>query len=144
MDVTVILIAGAVLFFTIRQWEHVSAMRTASRSLVLVTFVFGFMAYSLFVATHFGVHIEACDMVAGKQTCQGQASAQQVLGMLAWHASNVIPVLNFTDSVGWSRPARSEYAVVGVSILAVRVWVAVGLLYVAKKRFSDWWSAGPE
>src|SRR5262245_18677582 len=41
-----------------------------------------------------GVHIEACRTVGELETCQGQASAQQVLGMLAWHAANVVPGLD--------------------------------------------------
>jgi hypothetical protein len=45
--------------------------------------------------------IEACRTVGELETCRGQASAQQVLGLLAWHAANVVPVLDITHSMEW-------------------------------------------
>ena len=63
----------------------------------------------------------------------GQASPRQVLGMLAWHAANMVPVLDIPHSLEWHRPARSASAVVGASILALRLWVAIGVLAVLKR-----------
>ena len=44
-----------------------------------------------------GVHIEACRTVGELETCQDK----QVLGLLAWHAANVVPVLDITHSMEW-------------------------------------------
>jgi hypothetical protein len=44
------------------------------------------------------VHIEACRTVGELETCR-QASPRQVLGMLAWHAANVVPVLDIPHSL---------------------------------------------
>lgn len=53
--------------------------------------------------------------------------------MLAWHAANVVPVLDIPHSLEWHRPARSANAAVGASILALRLWVAIGVLAVLKR-----------
>ena len=53
--------------------------------------------------------------------------------MLAWHAANVVPVLDIPHSLEWPRPARSANAAVGASILALRLWVAIGVLAVLKR-----------
>ena len=129
------------LVFTLTEWEQIGAARNISRSLVLFTFLLGFVAVVLFYARRWGVHIEACRTVGELETWQGQASAQQVLGLLAWHAANVVPVLDITHSMEWPRPARSADAVVGVSILAVRLWVAIGILGVLKRLWDKW---GPD
>ena len=50
--------------------------------------------------------IEACRTVGELETCRGQASPRQVLGMLAWHVANVVPVLDSpTHWNGIARPA---------------------------------------
>jgi hypothetical protein len=130
------------LVVTLLEWEQVGAARDISRSLVLFTFLLGFVAAVLFYARRWGVHIEACSTVGELETCQGQASAQQVLGLLAWHAANVVPVLDITHSLEWQRPARSADAVVGASILAVRLWVAIGILGVLKRMWDKWGPGG--
>jgi hypothetical protein len=86
--------------------------------------------------------IEACRTVGELETCQGQASPRQVLGMLAWHAANVVPVLDITNSLEWHRPARSANAVVGVSIFLIRLWVAIGILGVLKLLWDKWGPSG--
>jgi hypothetical protein len=90
-----------------------------------------------------GVQIEACRTVGELETCRGQASPGQVLGMLAWHAANVVPVLDIPHSLEWHRPARSANAVVGASILALRLWVAIGVLAVLKRLWDKWGPGGP-
>jgi len=92
--VVVILIAIAGLLSTLRKWEQLGAARTTSRCLVIFTCLLGFVAIVLFEARRWGVHIEACRTVGELETCRGQASPRQVLGMLAWHAANVVPVLD--------------------------------------------------
>jgi len=62
--------------------------------------------------------------------------------MLAWHAANVVPVLDITHSLEWPRPARSANAVVGASILALRLWVAIGILGVLKLLWDKWGPIG--
>ena len=126
------------LVVTLLEWEQVGAARNILRSLVLFAFLLGFVAAVLFYARRWGVHIEACRMVGSVETCQGQASAQQVLGLLAWHSANVVPVLDITHSLEWPRPARSADAVVGASILVVRLWVAIGILGVLKRMWDAW------
>jgi hypothetical protein len=136
-----IILAGMGLFFVYLESGQLSAARTLSRSLVLFTFILGTLAAFLFFARRMGVHIEACRTVREVETCQGQASPRQVLGMLAWHAANVVPALDITHSLEWSRPARSAHAVVAASILTVRLWLAIGILAVLK-RLWDKWSGG--
>ena len=63
--------------------------------------------------------------------------------MLAWHAANVVPVLDIPHSLEWHRPARSANAVVGASILALRLWVAIGILAVLKRLWDKWGPGGP-
>jgi hypothetical protein len=125
------------LVFLYREWWQLSPVRTLSRSLVLFTFVLGTLAALLFFARRWGVHIEACHTVRETETCQGQASPQQVLGMLAWHAADLVPVLDIPHSLEWSRPARSAHVVVGVSIITVRLWVAIGILAVLKRLWDN-------
>ena len=104
--VVVILIAIAGLLSTLRKWEQLGAARTTSRCLVIFTCLLGFVAIVLFEARRWGVHIEACRTVGELETCRGQASPRQVLGMLAWHAANVVPVLDIpTHWNGIARPA---------------------------------------
>jgi hypothetical protein len=130
------------LVFTLTEWEQIGVARNISRSLVLFTFLLGFVAAVLFYARRWGVHIEACRMVSELETCQGQASARQVLGLLSWHAANVVPVLDITHSMEWPRPARSTDAVVGASILVVRLWIAIGILGVLKRLWDKWGPGG--
>jgi hypothetical protein len=130
------------LVFTLTEWEQIGAARNISRSLVLFTFLLGFVAVVLFYARRWGVHIEACRTAGELETCQGQASARQVLGLLSWHAANVVPVLDITHSMEWPRPARSTDAVVGASILVVRLWVAIGILGVLKRLWDKWGPGG--
>jgi hypothetical protein len=137
--VVVIVLAIMSLVSTLREWEQVGAARTTSHSLVLFTSLLGTVAALLFYARRWGVHIEACRTVGELETCQGQASPQQVLGMLAWHAANVVPVLDITHSLEWHRSAN---AVVGASILALRLWVAIGILAVLKRLWDRWGLGG--
>jgi hypothetical protein len=102
----VIALAITKLEVTLREWEQVSVPRTISRAFVAFTFVLGIAAGAL-VLTRQWVHIEACRTVGELETCQGQASPRQVLGMLAWHAASVVPVLDIPHSLEWQRPARS-------------------------------------
>jgi hypothetical protein len=131
--VVVILFAIMGLVSTLRGWEQLGAARTTSRSLVLFTCLLGFVAVALFYARRWGVHIEACRTVGELETCGGPASPQQVLGMLVWHAANVVPVLDITNSLEWHRPARSADPIVGTSVIALRLWVAIGILGVLKR-----------
>ena len=140
-SVVFIIVAAMGLFFVYRESGQLSAVRTLSRSLVLFTFILGTLAVFLFFARRWGVHIEACRTLREVETCQGQASPRQVLGMLAWHAANVVPALDIPHSLEWQRPARSAHAVVGASILTVRLWLAIGILAVLK-RLRDKWSGG--
>jgi hypothetical protein len=78
--------------------DQVSVARTISRSLVAFTFVLGIVAGALILNRQW-VHIEACHMVGQLETCRGPASPRQVLGMLAWHAANVVPVLDIPHSL---------------------------------------------
>jgi hypothetical protein len=127
---------------TLREWDQVSVARTISRSLVAFTFALGIVA-GVLVLNRRWVHIEACRTVGGLETCRGPASPQQVLGMLAWHAANVVPVLDIPHSLEWQRPARSANAFVGASILVVRLWVAIGILVVLKRVWDRWGPGGP-
>jgi hypothetical protein len=136
--VAIIGFAIMALVHTLRGWESVGAARTTSRSLVLFTCLLGFVAAMLFFARRWGVHIEACRTVGGLETCQGQASPRQVLGMLAWHAANVVPGLDITHSMEWQRPARSADPVVGAIIIAIRLWVVIGILGVLKLLWDKW------
>jgi hypothetical protein len=129
------------LVFTLHEWEQIGAARNISRSLVLFTFLLGFVAAVLVFTSQWGTHIQACRTVGELETCQGQATPQQVLGMLSWHAANVVPALDITHSLEWSRPARSANAVVGASVLLVRLWVAIGILGVLKRVWDKW---GPD
>jgi len=133
-------LAVAGLVFTLWEWEKISTARNISRSLVLFTFLLGYVAAVLSFTGEWGVHIEACRTVGELETCQGQASAQQVLGMLTWHAANVVSALDIPHSLEWARPARSTAAVAGASILIVRLWVAIGILGVLKRL---WDKRGP-
>jgi hypothetical protein len=125
-----------------QEGDQVGPARTISRSLVSFTLLLGTLAAVLFYARRWGVHIEACRTVGELETCQGQASPRQVLGLLAWHAANVVPALDISHSLEWQRPARSAYAVVGTSILVVRLSVAIGVLGAFKLLWDKWGSAG--
>jgi hypothetical protein len=140
--VAVIALAMVYLVRTLRNWEQLGAAQTISRSLLIFSFLLGFLAWGLFEARRWGVHIEACGTVGELETCQGQASPRQVLGMLAWHAANVVPVLDITHSLEWHRPARSADAVVGAGILTIRLWVAIGILAVLKRLWDKWGPGG--
>jgi hypothetical protein len=92
--------ALAGLLLTLRQWEQVGAARTTSRSLLIFTCLLGFVTFALFEGRRWGVHIEACHTVGALETCRRPASPRQVLGMLAWHAANVVPVLDIPPLAG--------------------------------------------
>jgi hypothetical protein len=141
--VVVIALAIMGLVATLLEWQEVGAARTTSRSLVIFTLLLGVATALLFYARRWGVHIEACHTVGELEICQGQAAPRQVLGILAWHAANVVPVLDITHSLEWHRPARSAHAVVGASVLALRLWVAMGILAVLKRLWDKWAPGGP-
>lgn len=134
----ILAVAVAALIFTLREWNSVGLLRTVSRSLVLFTFILGFAASWLFFARGFGVEIDACRLLEGQETCRGQASPQQVLGMLGWQAADVVPVLQITESFGWDRPARSESSVVGAAVVIIRLWLAIGVLAIVKRIWDGW------
>ena len=134
----ILAIAVASLIFTLREWNSVGLLRTVSRSLLLFTFILGFAAGWLFFARGFGVEIDACWLLEGQETCGGQASPQQVLGMLAWQAADVVPVLQINESFGWDRPARSESPVVGAAVVIIRLWLAIGVLAIVKRIWDGW------
>ncbi|MGH2786999.1 MAG: hypothetical protein ACRDJV_03685 [Actinomycetota bacterium] len=131
-------IAVASLIYTLREWEDVGIPRTVSRSLVLFTVVVAFSAIALFYLRGSGVEINACRVDGERELCSDQASPRQTLGMLVWHAAEVVPVLQITDSFGWERPARSESIVVGAAIVMIRLWVAVGVLAIVKRVWDRW------
>ena len=138
--ILLLVVASAAVYHvrTLRNWEQLGAAQTVSRTLLIFTLLLGFLAFGLFEARRWGVHIEACRTVGELETCQGQASPRQVLGMLAWHAANVVPVLDITNTLGWHRPARSANAAVGASIFVIRLWVAIGILGVLKLLWDKW------
>ena len=126
---------------TLREWDQVSVARTISRSLLGFTIGLGMIA-GILVINRGWVHVEACRTVGELETCQGPASPRQVLSMLAWHSANAVPVLDIPHSLEWQRPARSANAVVGVSILVLRLWVAIGILLVLKHLWDKWRPGG--
>ena len=134
-------IAVAALIFTLREWNSAGLARTISRSLVLFVLVLGFAASWLFFSRRFGVEINGCRTLEEHEICRVQASPQQVLGMLAWQAADVVPVLQITDSFGWDRPARSESSVVGAAIVIIRLWLAIGVLAIVKRIWDGWGAA---
>lgn len=136
--VVVLVICVASLVFTLKEWQQVGAARTISRSFVLFTFFLGFATGCLVAARQWGVDIAACHLVSAQEICAGQASPRQVVGMLAWHAADVVPVLKATHSFEWERPARSDSIVVGASVVLVRLWVAIGVLGVIKLIWDSW------
>jgi hypothetical protein len=138
----VLAVAVMALVFTIQEWERVGIARTLSRSLVLFLCMLGLAASGLFYARSWGVDIQECTSQGGQEVCGGPASPQQVLAMLAWQAANAVPALNLTDAFEWSRPARSDAAVVGATILVLRLWVVIGLLGVIKRLWDKWGPTG--
>ena len=69
------------------------------------TCLLSFVAIVLFEARRWG-RIETCRTVGELETCRGQASPRQVLGMLAWHAANVVwSWISLTHWNGIARPA---------------------------------------
>ena len=126
---------------TLRELDKVSVTRTISRSLLSFTIALGMIA-GILVINRGWVHIEACRTVGELETCQGPASPRQVLSMLAWHAANAVPALDIPHSLEWQRPARSANAVVGVGILLLRLWVAIGILLVLKRLWDKWGPGG--
>jgi hypothetical protein len=131
-------VAVVVLISMLREWEDVGILRTVSRSLVLFTLVLAISAIALFYLRGSGVEIKGCDVVDQGEVCSELASPRQTVGMLAWHAADVVPVLKITDSFGWERPARSDSIVAGAAIVMIRLWVAVGVLAIVKRVWDRW------
>lgn len=138
LAVVVLLVAVVALVFTLKEWQDAGVVRTLSRSLVLLVMLLGFVSAWLFTARQWGVEILGCQVVRNQEVCRTEASPRQVAGMLAWNAADVIPVVKATESFGWERPARSESAVVGASLVLVRLWVAIGVLGVVKVLWDSW------
>jgi hypothetical protein len=138
----VLVLAVMGLVFTLREWELVGVVRTLSRSLVLFLGMVGLAAIGLSYARHWGIEIQECTTRGGREVCGGMASPQHVLGMLAWQAANTVPVVNLTDSFECQRPARSDAAAVGATIVMVRLWVVIGLLGVIKRMWDKWGPTG--
>jgi hypothetical protein len=134
-----LLIAVMALVATLIEWEDAGIPRTISRSLVLFATVLGMSAVALYYLTGSGnVEITVCRVEGESEVCSGQASPRATLGMLAWQAADVVPVLRITDSFEWDRPARSDSVVVGSAIMMVRLWVAVGVLAIIKRLWDRW------
>jgi hypothetical protein len=141
--VAVVLVVGVMgLVFMIREWEKAGVARTLSRSLVLFLCMLGLAAMALFFARRWGVEIQECTTSAGEEVCDGPASPQQVLAMLAWQAANAVPALDLTDAFEWPRPARSDAVVVGATIVVLRLWVLIGVLGVIKRIWDRWGPIG--
>ncbi len=138
LAVVILAMCVVALVFTLKEWQQVGAARTISRSLVLFTFLLGFASGCLFTARKWGVDIAACQLVDVQEICASEASPRQVVGMLTWHAADVVPVLKATHSFDWERPARSDSVVVGASVVLVRLWVAIGVLGVVKLLWDSW------
>ena len=135
-------IAIASLVMTLIELTNVGASRTVSRSLVLYAFTIGFAAVVLSQTHHWGVEIQRCTTTPSVEFCTGQASPREIVGMLAWHAADIVPGLKIPKSLEWSRPARSDHAAIGVTIIVIRAWAAVGVLGIAK-RIWDAWNVAP-
>jgi hypothetical protein len=138
MMIVFLIIAVMTLVYTLKEWEEVGVVRTASRSMVLFTFVLGLTAAALFYMRGSGVEITQCRVAGEQEVCSGQASPQESVGMLAWHAADVVPILRITGSFEWDRPARSDSAFVGAAIMIIRLWVAVGVLAIIKRMWDKW------
>lgn len=142
--VMILVVAVMALVFVLKEWEDVGLLRTTSRSLVLFTMVLGLSAVALVYLTGSGgVEITACRVEGEQEACSGQGSPRDILGMLAWQAADVVPILRVTDSFEWERPARSESAVVGAVIMMIRLWVAVGVLAIIKRLWDRWGPSRP-
>jgi hypothetical protein len=134
-----LLIAVMALVATLTELDDVGIPRTISRSLVLLAMVLGLSALALSYLTGTGsVEITACRVEGEIEVCSGQASPRAHLGMLAWQAADVVPVLRITDSFEWERPARSDSLVAGAVIMMTRLWVAVGVLAIIKRLWDKW------
>jgi len=136
--VVILITCVAALVYTLKEWRQVGTARTISRSLVLFAFLLAFASGCLITARQWGAEVAACQLVEAQEVCAGEASPRQVVGMLAWHAADVVPVLQAPQSFEWERPARSDNIVVGASVVLVRLWVAIGVLGVIKLIWDSW------
>ncbi|WP_154402569.1 hypothetical protein [Nocardioides speluncae] len=128
-----LLMASVLLIAMLRELGDVGVARAVGRALLLFGFVLGVSALLLaFLARDLGVTITTCRVAAGAETCAGPASSREVLELLSWHAARTVPVLELTDSFDWDRPARSDHPLVGVAIVFVRLWIAIGVISVVQ------------
>lgn len=132
-----LLMASALLIAMLRELADVGLARAVDRALLLFGFVLGVTALLLaFLARDLGVGIAACRVVGSGEACAGPATSRDVLELLSWHAARTVPVLELTDSFDWERPARSDHPLVGVGIVFVRLWIAVGVISVVQTLWS--------
>lgn len=131
------------LVYLLRQWERIGPMPGFSLSVVLFAGLLLIVTGALSVSREWGVHIPSCHVVAGAEECAGEATGREILGLLAWNAADVVPALDIPSSVEWSRPARSDDALVGLSLIVVRLWVVVGVLGVVRRLWSHWETGAP-
>ena len=141
--VVVILIAIAGLLSTLRKWEQLGAARTTSRCLVIFTCLLGFVAIVLFEARRWGCTSRPAARWASWRPAGGKHRRGRCLACWpgtrpTWCRSWISP-----HSLEWHHPARSANAVVGASILALRLWVAIGILAVRKRLWDKWGQGGP-
>lgn len=137
---TTALVVGLVTL--LRDWERIGPVPAFSRSVVLFALLLVLLTAALSLSREWGVHIPACRTVAGVERCGGEATAREVLGMLAWNAADVVPALDIPASFTWSRPARSDDALVGVALVLVRLWVVVGVPGVVRRLWTQWSTLG--
>jgi len=126
------------LVYLLRDWDRIGPAPGFSRSVVLFAALLVVVTGALSLSREWGVHIPACRAVAGVEKCAGEATGREILGLLAWNAADVVPALDIPTSMQWSRPARSDAAVVGLSLIVVRLWVVVGVLGVIRRLWTRW------
>ncbi|QIM19944.1 hypothetical protein G7075_00370 [Phycicoccus sp. HDW14] len=137
---TAALVVGLVTL--LRDWERIGPVPALSRSVVLFALLLVLLTAALSLSREWGVHIPACRVVAGVERCGGEATAREVLSMLGWNAADVVPALDIPASFTWSRPARSDDALVGACLVLVRLWVVVGVLGVLRRLWDRWSTLG--
>jgi hypothetical protein len=113
-----------------------SARRGLPRAAIF-TCLLGFVAIVLFGARRWGVHR---GLPHGGRA--GDLPGASIAAAGAWHVGLARGQRGagpgYPHSLEWHRPARSANAVVGATILALRLWVAIGILAVLKRPWDEW------
>ena len=119
-----------------------SARRGLPRAAIF-TCLLGFVAIVLFEARRWGVHR---GLPHGGRA--GDLPGASIATAGAWHVGLARGQRGagpgYPHSLEWHRPARSANAVVGATILALRLWVAIGILAVLKRPWDEWGPGGPD